>query len=149
MYGYFCHLLHLPFWSLLLAFSLHFYSSSAFLRFLFTQSSHLSCGLPRFLQPYNTNLLVVGGLIIMAHQNLEPQSRNRNGRRTHQKVYSESIHLLLREMVRVALGCLMYAEDYPNRTFVLKMRFMFSQLEVFLTFLTFLDHLLVQGRPVF
>ena len=85
----------------------------------------------------------------MAHQNLEPQSRNRNGRHTHQKVYSESIHLLLREMVRVALGCLMYAEDYPNRTFVLKMRFMFSQLEVFLTFLTFLDHLLVQGRPVF
>ena len=33
--------------SLLLAFS----SSSAFLRSLFTQSSHLSCGLPRFLQP--------------------------------------------------------------------------------------------------
>ena len=38
-------------WSLLLAFSLHFSSSSAFLRSLFTQSSHLSCGLPRFLQP--------------------------------------------------------------------------------------------------
>ena len=41
--------------SLLLAFSLHFSSSSAFLRSLFrslfTQSSHLSCGLPRFLQP--------------------------------------------------------------------------------------------------
>ena len=33
---------------MLLAFSLH---SSAFLRFLFKQSSHLSCGLPRFLQP--------------------------------------------------------------------------------------------------
>ena len=38
-------------WSLLCAFSLHFSSSSAFLRSLFTQSSHLSCGLPRFLQP--------------------------------------------------------------------------------------------------
>ena len=38
-------------WSLLLAFSLHFSSSSVFLRSLFTQSSHLSCGLPRFLQP--------------------------------------------------------------------------------------------------
>ena len=38
-------------WSLLLAFSLHCSSSSAFLRSLFTQSSHLSCGLPRFLQP--------------------------------------------------------------------------------------------------
>ena len=37
--------------SLLLAFSLHFSSSSAFLRSLFTQSSHLSCGLPRFLEP--------------------------------------------------------------------------------------------------
>ena len=38
-------------WSLLLAFSLHFSSSSAFLRSLFTQSSHLSYyGLPRFLQ---------------------------------------------------------------------------------------------------
>ena len=37
--------------SLLLAFSLHFSSSSAFLRSLFTHSSHLSCGLPRFLQP--------------------------------------------------------------------------------------------------
>ena len=37
--------------SLLLAFSLHFSSSSSFLRSLFTQSSHLSCGLPRFLQP--------------------------------------------------------------------------------------------------
>ena len=37
--------------SLLLAFSLHFYSSSAFLRSLFTQSSHLSCGLHRFLEP--------------------------------------------------------------------------------------------------
>ena len=38
-------------WSLLLAFSLHFSSSSAFLRSLFTQSSHLNCGLPRFLIP--------------------------------------------------------------------------------------------------
>ena len=38
-------------WSLLLAFSLHMLSSSAFLRSLFTQSSHLSCGLPRFLEP--------------------------------------------------------------------------------------------------
>ena len=38
-------------WSLLLAFSIHFSSSSAILRSLFTQSSHLSCGLPRFLQP--------------------------------------------------------------------------------------------------
>ena len=38
-------------WSLLLAFSLHVSSSSAFLRSLYTQSSHLSCGLPRFLQP--------------------------------------------------------------------------------------------------
>ena len=38
-------------WSLLLAFSLHFSSSSAFLRSLFTQSSHLNCGLLRFLKP--------------------------------------------------------------------------------------------------
>ena len=38
-------------WSLLLAFSRHFSSSSAFLRSIFTQSSHLSCGLPRFLKP--------------------------------------------------------------------------------------------------
>ena len=38
-------------WYLLLAFSLHFSSSSAFLRSLFTQSSHLNCGLPRFLKP--------------------------------------------------------------------------------------------------
>ena len=38
-------------WSLLLAFSLHLFSSSAFLRSLFTQSSHLSYGLPRFLEP--------------------------------------------------------------------------------------------------
>ena len=37
--------------SLLLAFSLHFSSSFAFLKSLFTQSSHLSCGLPRFLEP--------------------------------------------------------------------------------------------------
>ena len=35
----------------LLAFSLHFSSSFAFLKSLFTQSSHLSCGLPRFLEP--------------------------------------------------------------------------------------------------
>ena len=33
-----------------MAFSLHFSSSSAFLRCLFRQSSHPSCGLPRFLQ---------------------------------------------------------------------------------------------------
>ena len=38
-------------WSLLLAFSLKLSSSSAFLRSLFKQSSHLSCGLPHFLQP--------------------------------------------------------------------------------------------------
>ena len=38
-------------WSLLLAFSLHFSSSFAFLKSLFTQSSHLSCGLPHFLEP--------------------------------------------------------------------------------------------------
>ena len=38
-------------WYLLLALSLHFSSSSAFLRSLSTQSSHLSCGLPRYLQP--------------------------------------------------------------------------------------------------
>ena len=35
----------------LLAFSHYFSSSSAFLRSLFTQSSRLNCGLPRFLQP--------------------------------------------------------------------------------------------------
>ena len=38
-------------WSLLLACSLHSSSSSAFLISLFTQPSHLSCGLPRFLKP--------------------------------------------------------------------------------------------------
>ena len=39
-------------WSLLLVFSLHFSSFSfAFHRSLFTQSFHLSCGLPRFLDP--------------------------------------------------------------------------------------------------
>ena len=38
-------------WSLLLTFSLHCSSSSAFIRSLFTQSSHLSCGLPRPLTP--------------------------------------------------------------------------------------------------
>ena len=38
-------------WYFLLALSLHFSSSSAFLRSLFTQSSHLSCDLPRFLKP--------------------------------------------------------------------------------------------------
>ena len=37
-------------WSLLLAFSLHFSFSSAFLGSFFTQSSHRSCGLPRFRQ---------------------------------------------------------------------------------------------------
>ena len=37
--------------SLLLAFSLLFSSSFAFLKSLFTQSSYLSCGLPRFLEP--------------------------------------------------------------------------------------------------
>ena len=36
--------------SLLLAFPLHYSSSPAFLRYVFTQSSHLGCGLPRFLQ---------------------------------------------------------------------------------------------------
>ena len=46
-YGYFRDLLP----SMLLAFSLHFSSSSAFLRSHFKQSSHLSCGLPRFLEP--------------------------------------------------------------------------------------------------
>ena len=35
----------------LLAFSLHISSSSAFSLSFFKQSSHLSCGLPRFLQP--------------------------------------------------------------------------------------------------
>ena len=54
-------------WSLLLAFSLHFSSSSAFyffLRYLFTQSSHLSCGLPHFLKPsftFNGIVSVVTG----------------------------------------------------------------------------------------
>ena len=38
-------------WSLLLAFSLHLSSSSAFLRSIFTPFSHLRCGLPRFLEP--------------------------------------------------------------------------------------------------
>ena len=37
--------------SLLLAFSLNFSSSFALLKSLFTQSSHLSCGLPRLLEP--------------------------------------------------------------------------------------------------
>ena len=48
LYGYFRDFLHCP---LLLVVSLRFSSSSAFLRPLFTQSSHLSCGLARFLQP--------------------------------------------------------------------------------------------------
>ena len=48
LYRYFCNCVH---WSLLLGFSLHFSSSSAFLKSLFTQSSHLGCGLPHFLQP--------------------------------------------------------------------------------------------------
>ena len=38
-------------WSLLLAFYLHFSSSSAFFGSIFKQSSYLSCDLPRFLQP--------------------------------------------------------------------------------------------------
>ena len=38
-------------WYMLLAFYLHFSSSSAFVRSLFTQFSHLNCGLPRFLKP--------------------------------------------------------------------------------------------------
>ena len=38
-------------WSLLLAFSLQLSSSSAFLTSLSTQFSHLSCDLPRFLNP--------------------------------------------------------------------------------------------------
>ena len=37
--------------------SLHLSSSSAFLRSLFTQSSHLSCVLPRFLQPSAMNVV--------------------------------------------------------------------------------------------
>ena len=37
--------------ALLLAFCLHFFCSSAFLTFFFTQCSNLSCGLPCFLQP--------------------------------------------------------------------------------------------------
>ena len=49
-YGYFCKKKK-SHWYLLLAFSHHFSSSSASLRSLFTQSSHLSCDLPRFLQP--------------------------------------------------------------------------------------------------
>ena len=44
-YGYIVNCFH---WFLLLV---AFSSSSAFLRYLFTQSSHLSCGLPRFLKP--------------------------------------------------------------------------------------------------
>ena len=49
-------------WSLLLAVSLHFSSSSAFLRSLFTQSSHLSCGLPHFLQPSSSLCFFVADL---------------------------------------------------------------------------------------
>ena len=47
LYGYFCHLFPLAHVDI----SLHFSSSSAFLRSLFAQSSHLDCGLPRFLKP--------------------------------------------------------------------------------------------------
>ena len=48
MYGYFCNSFPLaPVVGLFSPLS----SSSPFLRSLFTQSSHLSCGLPRFLQP--------------------------------------------------------------------------------------------------
>ena len=46
--GYFCNLFPLLH---VVGLFLHFSSSSAFLRYLFTQSSHLCCGLPRFLQP--------------------------------------------------------------------------------------------------
>ena len=46
--GYFCDFFH---WSLLLAFSLHFSSSSAFLKSLVIQSFHSSCDLLRYLQP--------------------------------------------------------------------------------------------------
>ena len=48
LYSYYCYIL--PSLSVIGIF-LHFSSSSAFLRSLFTQSSHLNCGLPRFLQP--------------------------------------------------------------------------------------------------
>ena len=51
-------------WALLLAFSLHFSSSSAFLRSLFTQSSHLSCGLSRLLQP---SCFIVSNLLGISH----------------------------------------------------------------------------------
>ena len=47
LYGFFANVFH---WSLLLDFSLHFIFSSAFLGSLTAQSSHLSCGLPRFPQ---------------------------------------------------------------------------------------------------
>ena len=49
--GFPCVGVRLIYWSLLLAFSLHFPSSSAFLISLFTHSSHLNCGLPHFLEP--------------------------------------------------------------------------------------------------
>ena len=48
LYSYYCYIL--PSLSVIGIF-LHFSSSSAFLRSLFTQSSRLSCGLPRSLQP--------------------------------------------------------------------------------------------------
>ena len=49
--------------SLLLAFPLHYSSSPAFLRYVFTQSSHLSCGLPPLpfsdLSSHNPPILAV------------------------------------------------------------------------------------------
>ena len=56
--------------SLLLAFSLHFSSSFAFLKSLFTQSSHLSCGLPRFLDPSCCILMIknVSYLFVVSSQ---------------------------------------------------------------------------------
>ena len=48
LYGYVCNLFPLD---PVVAFYLLFCSSSAFLGSLFTQSSHLRCGLPRFLSP--------------------------------------------------------------------------------------------------
>ena len=51
LYGYVCK--HKCHWSLLyVGLSLHYSFFSAFLRSLFTQPSHLSCDLPRFLQPF-------------------------------------------------------------------------------------------------
>ena len=61
-------------WSLLLAFSLHFSSSSAFLRSLFTQSSHLSCVLPRFLQPSFFIVSDPFGILLDKHLNWKSQT---------------------------------------------------------------------------